>query len=175
MTPFGFRVPTYLYKDADPMKIESLVPEFIQYLLEVYADNVLRELSRDPRYNKRWMSHSDEFKSDMLSRGYPTELHFSKESICDMFSVKKYPYTTEIDISPRKRLGRGTLENYLRLVEYGTSRYPARYLFTPARRDIEKNLRYYWDTFFATRVEDVPPTRKPTHYELYMRERRIYR
>ena len=153
------------------MKIESLMYEFADYLLTVYADRVLEELSKDSRYAKHWASRSTEFISHMRSLGYPTEINFTLDQIKGFFVIKKYKDYILIEISRRSRVGRGSLERYLRTIEYGTSRVPARYLFTPICKDIRLNLRHYWDDFYETNVESTTSTRKESHYERYMKER----
>lgn len=172
MTPFDIKIPTSLYAVGDPMKIESLLGEFTDYILEVYATSVLEELSKNSRYAKRWTSKSDQFREYMKSKGLPETIDFSLGEIKGFFVVKRYRDHILIEISRRRRVGSKSLEQYLRLVEYGTSQFPARYLFTPARRDITFNLRYYWDNFYESRVESVPPKRKKTHYERYIESRR---
>lgn len=172
MTPFDIRIPTSLYRTDDPMKIESLLREFADYLLEIYADSILEELSKESRYSKRWSAKSTEFKEYMRSKGYPETLDFSLSEIKSFFVVKKYKDHVLIEVSRRRRLGKGSLEHYLRLVEYGTSKFPARYLFTPVRRDLVLNLSYYWDNFYETHVESQTHKRRKTHYERYLESRR---
>lgn len=173
MTPFDVRIPTTLRYSGDPMKLESLLTEFVDYILDLYIEGVMNELSRESRYSKRWESKSQEFKQYMRSKGLPETISLNPTLLKEAFRVKKFKshYLLEMSSVPRVA-NKCSLLSYMRLVEFGTSKFPARYIMTPVKKDLELNMRYYWNNFYETHVERVPTKiRKPTHYERYLERR----
>lgn len=157
MSSFDIKIPTSLYDTGDPLLVNSVMEGFSDYIIDLYAKKIDENLSRAGRYEKYQKEYGQSVRECLKSRGYPEDMKVSGSLIKEAL-VKKYRYNhIVIEFSPRPRV-KGcskSLEQFVRIMEYGSSEFPALNFMRSARSDITNNLRRYYYEYYESSNRSV--------------------
>lgn len=151
---------TIRYKDLgfrdrrDSKAVESLIPEFILYLRDLYVRDILSCINSRPRYKGEYEPTTKEYSDYKKKSGIPdAPVNFSVLFNESMKVEYSHRYAIiQIDDSLKMPESPVYVSKFLRLLEYGSEVSRPRPLIMPVKRDIELNIKYYWDTFLDERM-----------------------
>lgn len=142
MKTFDLFIPYSMY-DGDPVKIDSFMEGFSDYILDVYKNKIDKELNEHDRYNRYKTVYGKILKEFLTSKGYP-DIEFSGSLVTDAMIKKETREGILLTISSLSRLQRRPVEQLIRIMEYGSSKFPALNILRKANRDVQNNLRRYY-------------------------------
>ena len=138
----------------DSKSIESLLPEFVLYLRDLYVRDILSTVNSRHRYRGHYEPESKEYLEYKKKSGIPdAPIDFSVlfDKAMTVEYHRRYAII-QIDDSLKMPESSMYVSKLLRLLEYGSEFSRPRPLIIPVKRDIEFNIRYYWDTFLEDRM-----------------------
>lgn len=130
----------------------TLLTAFSRYIADLYVKELVEAINSQ-RYKKVWEPLTPEYLEYKRKNGLSTNIweatSLLKESITTYRSNNSYV----VGVDRRLKYPGTNVYVYkvVRWLEYGTSRMPARPLFGPVKRRIERNMRKYWETFLSER------------------------
>jgi hypothetical protein len=132
----------------DDEELRKLLGKFAHRISKIYAKEVVKAIESQ-RYKSRWEPLSPSYieykKKNHLSDKIWEATSLVHDSIGVWRSNKRYV----VGIKRNVRYPGSNIQAYkiIRMLEFGTSKMPARPLFMPIKRMINKNLREYWEEF----------------------------
>lgn len=149
MRSFDLMVPYTLYSEGDPILLYDVVGGFADYILERYREKIDEYLNKAGRYSQYKKVYGKYLSEYAESKGYPKDLDFSGSLIVDSMIKKDMHDGILLTISSLKR-PKGSkipIDQYVRMVEYGSAKFPALNVLRRANRDIRSNMRRYYEEY----------------------------
>lgn len=127
---------------------EKLLGKFAKKIAIIYAEELVKAIDSQ-RYQSRWEPLNPDYlqwkKDNNLSENIWEATSLAKESIGVWRSNDKYVVGVKRNIKyPGSNV---PVYKVIRMLEFGTSKMPARPLFLPVKRLINSRLRKYWEEF----------------------------
>lgn len=160
MTPFDIRLQYDDYRHWAPGSrlarqypdTEKLLTAFSKYVAELYVRELVDAINSQ-RYKGRWEPLTSDYLEYKRKNGLSTNIweatSLLKESITVYRSDRSY--VVGIDRSLKYPGTNVRVYKVIRWMEFGTSRMPARPLFSPVKRKLERNMRKIWESFLEER------------------------
>lgn len=142
MKTFDLFIPYSMY-DGDPILIDSFMNEFADYVLGKYKEKIDEELSKHDRYPRYKKVYGSVLKEFLSSKGYP-DVEFSGSLVTEAMIKKETREGILMTISSMSRLSGHSTEQFIRIMEYGSSKFPALNILRKVNREVLSSLwRYY--------------------------------
>lgn len=130
----------------------SLLTAFSKKIADLYVEELVRAINTQ-RYKSRWEPLTPEYLEYKRSHGLSTNIWEATSLLKDSITVYRSGNSFVVGVNRTLRYPGSKVLVYkvVRWMEYGTSRMPARPLFMPVKRRLEKNMRKYWEEFLIER------------------------
>lgn len=134
---------------------EALVGKFARKIAVIYANEIINAIDSQ-RYASKWEPLSPEYlqwkKDNGLSDKIWEATSLAKDSIGVWRSNDKYVVGIKRDVKyPGSNI---PAYKVIRMLEFGTSKMPARPLFMPVKKLISGRMRNYWNEFIEEELGD---------------------
>lgn len=160
MAPFDIRLQYDDYKHWAPGSrlsmqypdTRKLLTAFSYYVAEIYVQELVDAVNSQ-RYKGKWEPLTEDYleykRRNHLSTNIWEATSLLKESITVYRSNNSY--VVGVDRNLKYPHSNVKVYKVIRWMEFGTSRMPARPLFAPVKRKLERNMRKIWETFLEER------------------------
>lgn len=148
MKTFDVMIPYSIY-DGDPVLLDTVMNEFSDYVLDKYRKLIDEYLNQANRYQQYKRMYGQPLKEYAVSKGYPEDIEISGSLLVDSM-VKKEVYggiLCTVSSTKRPRGSRIPVDQFIRMVEYGSSKFPALNILRRANREINSNIRRYYEEY----------------------------
>lgn len=126
----------------------SLLTAFSRFIADLYVEELVDAINSQ-RYKSQWEPLTESYLEYKKANGLSTNIweatSLLKESIT--FYKSGNSYVVGVNRSLKYPGSNVPVYKVIRWMEYGTSRMPARPLFGPVKRRLEKNMRMLWEEF----------------------------
>lgn len=131
---------------------DDLHDEFVRYMAKVYRDEVKRAI-KEQRYKGNWKPLSRRYLKYKRTHGLSTNIWEATGTLVESISYWKQGERYVVGVRPRKTYPGTdvTILSVIRRMEYGDNKVPARPLFRPIAKYLQKNIRRYWEKFLESK------------------------
>ena len=130
----------------------KLLTAFSRRICEIYVKELVDAINSQ-RYKGKWEPLSKSYLEYKRANGLSTKIWEATSLLKE--SITYYRSGNSYVIGVNRRLmypgSRVPVYKVIRWMEFGTSRMPARPLFMPVKRKLERNMRMYWGEFLRER------------------------
>lgn len=129
-----------------------LLTAFSRKIAEIYVEKLVDAINSQ-RYKSRWEPLTPEYLEYKRKNGLSTNIWEATSLAKDSITYYRSGNSYVVGVNRRLKYPDSNVLVYkvIRWMEFGTSRMPARPLFLPVKRDIERNMRKYWEEFLEER------------------------
>lgn len=127
---------------------EALLSKFAKKIALIYADEVVKAIESQ-RYKHKWEPLSEDYLEYKKRNGLSTNIWEATSLVHDSIGVWRSNDRYVVGIKRDVKYPESNVPAYrvIRMIEFGTSKMPARPLFMPVKRLINSRLRGYWREF----------------------------
>lgn len=150
--PRYFQITSVLNKSEQSIFMEG----FIKYIAEALRD-ILKDSIKTQYYKNRWEPLNKSYLEFKQSHGLSSNIWEATGKLYNSISYMKLSDTTyEVGIDPKAHYGTGTPVSVVaQAMEFGNKYMPARPLFRPATRFIQRNIRTLWEVYLINPDEHI--------------------
>lgn len=140
---------SYSIYDGDIVMLDTVMNEFADYVLEEYKKLIDKYLSSGQRYSQYKKTYGTALKEYAKSKGYPEDTEISGSLLIDSMDKKEVQGGILLTVSSLKRVrgSRIPVDQFIRMIEYGSSKFPALNVLRRANREVNQNIRRYYEEY----------------------------
>lgn len=156
--PFDIKLQYDDYKKWAPgsrlagTEYRNLLTAFSRKIANLYVEELVKAIESQ-RYKGRWEPLSPDYLKYKQEKGLSTKIWEATSLLKDSILVYRSGNSYVVGVNRNLKYPDSSVYVYevIRWMEFGTSRMPARPLFTPVKRRIERNIRTLWEEFLEER------------------------
>lgn len=140
----------------NPVDYSSLLTAFSRKIADLYVEELVEAINSQ-RYKSRWEPLTESYLQYKKDNGLSTNIWEASSLLKDSITFYRSGNSYVIGVNRNLKYP-GTnvpVMKVIRWMEFGTSRMPARPLFTPIKRKLERNMRNLWEEFLRERGEII--------------------
>lgn len=159
--PMNIKIQPYDYMQWSPgLQLSRRAGEDYSTLLTAFsrkiADLYVKELVdaiNSQRYKSRWEPLTPEYLEYKRASGLSTNIWEATSLLKESITYYKSGSSYVVGVNRNLKYPGTNVNVYkvIRFLEFGTSRMPARPLFMPVKRKLERNMSLYWIEFLQER------------------------
>lgn len=160
MTPFDIKLQYDEYRKWAPgsrlskqyPNTEKLRTAFSRYVAELYVKELIDAINSQ-RYKGRWEPLTPGYLRYKKEHGLSTNIWEATSLLKESITVYRSGNSYVVGVNRNLKYPNSNVKVYMviRWMEFGTSRMPARPLFAPVKRKLERNMRKIWESFLEER------------------------
>lgn len=131
---------------------KTLLSAFSKKIADLYVKELV-EAIESQRYKSRWEPLTPSYLEYKKSQGLSTNIWEATSLLKESITYYRSGNSYVVGVNRRLKYP-GThvfVYKVIRWMEYGTSKMPARPLFGPVKRKLERNMRRLWEEFLLER------------------------
>lgn len=134
---------------------EALLGKFAKKIALIYADEIVKSIESQ-RYKSKWEPLSGPYLEYKKRNNLSTNIWEATSLVHDSIGVWRSNDKYVVGIKRDVKYPGSNVPAYrvIRMLEFGTSKMPARPLFMPVKRLINSRLRKYWEEFLEEELGD---------------------